>query len=117
MIHPDLNTRPSAMYLIQQRVLSIFEHKTKTQLQRELNAEKFKNEMLSKQLQQAAKYLRTTAINVAVNNTKNTQSYIFRPTSIPSRTVDRKIDRKDSIKNPRDLSALNSQINEERNKK
>ncbi|GLV37056.1 Wee1 kinase [Carabus blaptoides fortunei] len=63
MIHPNPETRPSAGQIIQHRVLCPFGNKTKAQLRRELNAEKLKNEILSKQLVEAAKCLKTIAPN------------------------------------------------------
>ncbi|XP_016845165.1 wee1-like protein kinase 1-A isoform X1 [Nasonia vitripennis] len=76
MIHPNPEMRPSAVSLIQHRVLSPNGNKTKAQLRRELNAERLKsnaerikNEILSKQLQEAVKCLKTLAPNmVALNN-------------------------------------------------
>lgn len=68
MIHPNPETRPSAGQIIQHRVLCPFGNKTKAQLRRELNAEKLKNEILSKQLVEAAKCLKTIAPNLIAPN-------------------------------------------------
>ncbi|KAG7214028.1 hypothetical protein KM043_001397 [Ampulex compressa] len=93
MIHPNPEMRPSAICLIQHRVLCPFGNKTKAQLRRELNAEKLKNEILSKQLQEAAKCLKTIAPNVAaINSTMAGGGYKLRPT--PTRTSSRVIGKK-----------------------
>lgn len=61
MVHSDPEQRPTAIQLMQHRVLCPFGNKTKAQLRRELNAERLKNEILSKQLMEAAKCLKTLA--------------------------------------------------------
>ena len=100
MIHPNPEMRPSAINLIQHRVLSPNGNKTKAQLRRELNAEKLKNEILSKQLQEAAKCLKTIAPNMAaINNSVNpTTSYRLRPTATrtSSRVIGKKVNRSHS---------------------
>ncbi|XP_025156397.1 wee1-like protein kinase isoform X2 [Harpegnathos saltator] len=93
MIHSNPEMRPSAISLIQHRVLCPLGNKTKAQLRRELNAEKVKNEILSKQLQQAAKCLKTLAPNVtAISNIMNAGGYKLRPT--PTRTSSRIVGKK-----------------------
>ncbi|RLU20754.1 hypothetical protein DMN91_007367 [Ooceraea biroi] len=88
MIHPIPEMRPSAVSLIQHRVLCPFGNKTKAQLRRELNAEKLKNEILTKQLEDAAKCLKTIAPNIVPGG------YQLRPT--PTRTsLSRVIGKKD----------------------
>lgn len=57
LVHPDPESRPSAASLIQHPVLVPYANKTKAQLRRELNVERFKNELLSRQLQEAARCL------------------------------------------------------------
>lgn len=103
MIHPNPEMRPSAICLIQHRVLCPFGNKTKAQLRRELNAEKLKNEILSKQLQEAAKCLKTIAPNVAAinNNKMNAGGYELRPTPTrtSSRVVGKKVNRSNSTTN------------------
>lgn len=103
MIHPNPEMRPSAISLIQHRVLCPLGNKTKAQLRRELNAEKVKNEILSKQLQQAAKCLKTLAPNVtAMSNTTNAGGgYKLRPTPTrtSSRIVGKKVNRSNSTTN------------------
>lgn len=102
MIHSNPEMRPSAIALIQHRVLCPLGNKTKAQLRRELNAEKVKNEILSKQLQQAAKYLKTLAPNVAaISNTMNAGGYKLRPTPTrtSSRIVGKKVNRSSSTTN------------------
>ncbi|XP_046594259.1 wee1-like protein kinase isoform X1 [Neodiprion lecontei] len=99
MIHPKPEMRPSAVTLIQHRVLCPFGKKTKAQLRRELNAEKLKNGILSKQLQEAAKCLKTLAPNMtAMNTTTNLGGYRLRPTPTrtSSRTVGKKVNRSNS---------------------
>lgn len=61
MVHSDPEQRPTAIQLMQHRVLCPFGNKTKAQLRRELNAERLKNEILSKQLMEAARCLKTLA--------------------------------------------------------
>lgn len=68
MVDPNPENRPSALSIIQHRYLCPFGNKTKAQLRRELNAEKLKNEILSKQLIEAAKCLKTFAPNIINNN-------------------------------------------------
>ncbi|XP_034947504.1 wee1-like protein kinase [Chelonus insularis] len=103
MIHPNPETRPSAVSLIQHRVLCPFGNKTKAQLRRELNAEKLKNEILSKQLQEAAKCIKTMAPNVtAINNSlSNSGGYRLRPTPnrTSSRVIGKKVNRSSSTTN------------------
>lgn len=65
MIDPNAELRPTAIQIIQHRVLCPFGNKSKAQLRRELNAEKLKNEILSKQLVEAAKCLKTIAPTLA----------------------------------------------------
>lgn len=72
MIHKDPDMRPSAVNIIQHRVLCPFGNKTKAQLRRELNAEKLKNEFLSRQLKEAAMCLQTMAPAIMINKDKKT---------------------------------------------
>jgi wee1-like protein kinase len=107
MIHPNPEMRPSAVSLIQHRVLSPNGNKTKAQLRRELNAERLKNEILSKQLQEAAKCLKTIAPNmVALNNGQLNPGpanggYRLRPTPTrtSSRAIGKKVNRSNSTTN------------------
>ncbi|KAK2583392.1 hypothetical protein KPH14_009380 [Odynerus spinipes] len=102
MIHPNPEMRPSAVSLIQHRVLCPYGNKTKAQLRRELNAEKLKNEILSKQLQEAAKCIKTFAPNVAaMNSTINSGGYRLRSTSnrTSSRVIGKKVNRSNSTTN------------------
>lgn len=102
MVHTNPEMRPSAISLIQHRVLCPFGNKTKAQLRRELNAEKLKNEILSKQLQEAAKCLKTIAPNVAaINNNMNAGGYKLRPTPTrtSSRVLGKKVNRSNSTTN------------------
>ncbi|XP_069684894.1 wee1-like protein kinase isoform X2 [Periplaneta americana] len=64
MVHPNPEMRPSAVSLIQHRVLCPFGNKSKAQLRRELNAEKLKNELLAKQLENAEKCFKSLPTNV-----------------------------------------------------
>ncbi|XP_014479674.1 PREDICTED: wee1-like protein kinase [Dinoponera quadriceps] len=100
MIHPNPETRPTAVSLIQHRVLCPLGNKTNAQLRRELNAEKVKNEFLSKQLQQTVKCLKTLPANVtAISNT--TGGYKLRPTPTRAsfRIVGKKVNRSNSTTN------------------
>ncbi|XP_043284932.1 wee1-like protein kinase [Venturia canescens] len=102
MTDPNPETRPSAVCLIQHRVLCPFGNKTKAQLRRELNAEKLKNEILSKQLQEAAKCLKTIAPNMAhMNNSMSPGGYRLRPTPTrtSSRAIGKKVNRSNSTTN------------------
>lgn len=94
MVDPEPELRPSAVNLIHNSLLSPNGNKTKAQLRRELNAEKLKNEFLSKQLQEAAKCIKTIAPNIAsINGTAISPStYRLRPT--PTRTSNRVIGKK-----------------------
>jgi wee1-like protein kinase len=96
MIHPIPEMRPSAMSLIQHRVLCPFGNKTKAQLRRELNVEKLKNEILTKQLEDAAKCLKTIAPNVVP------EDYQLQPTPTRtslSRVIGKKVNRSNSTTN------------------
>uniref|UniRef100_A0ABK0LNG1 Wee1-like protein kinase n=1 Tax=Rattus norvegicus TaxID=10116 RepID=A0ABK0LNG1_RAT len=53
MIHPDPERRPSAMVLVKHSVLLSASRKSAEQLRIELNAEKFKNSLLQKELKKA----------------------------------------------------------------
>lgn len=102
MIHPNPEMRPCAVSLIQHRVLCPYGNKTKAQLRRELNAEKLKNEILSKQLQEAAKCIKTFAPNVAaMTSTINSGGYRLRSTSnrSSSRVIGKKVNRSNSTTN------------------
>lgn len=68
MIHPNPEMRPTAQSLMQHRVLCPIGKKSKAQLERELYAEKLKNEILSKKLDDAAKCLKSIAPNVVKNS-------------------------------------------------
>lgn len=48
MVDPDPSNRPTAVGLTQNPVLCPQARKSKAQLRRELNAERFKNQLLSK---------------------------------------------------------------------
>lgn len=61
MIHPDPTLRPSPTQIIQNRALSPDSSKSKAELTRELNAEKMRNEMLVKQLKEAAICIKSIA--------------------------------------------------------
>ncbi|KAJ8315702.1 hypothetical protein KUTeg_007852 [Tegillarca granosa] len=57
MVDPDPSNRPSAVGLTQNPVLCPQARKSKAQLRRELNAERFKNQLLSKKLIEATQFL------------------------------------------------------------
>lgn len=59
MIHPDPTQRLSAIQVLQHKALIPIGRKSKAQLHRELNAERLKNEILSKQLLEAAKCIKS----------------------------------------------------------
>ncbi|KAG5881722.1 hypothetical protein JTB14_037938 [Gonioctena quinquepunctata] len=61
MIHPDPTLRPSPTQILQNRALSPDSTKSKAELTRELHAEKLRNEMLVKQLKEAAICIKTIA--------------------------------------------------------
>ncbi|GFX85442.1 wee1-like protein kinase [Trichonephila clavipes] len=56
MIHPDPEQRPTSAALTKNHILVPYACKTKEQLNNELNLEKHKNELLSKQLEIAAQH-------------------------------------------------------------
>ncbi|XP_066991438.2 wee1-like protein kinase [Anabrus simplex] len=105
MIHPNPAMRPSALNLMQHRALCPFGNKSKAQLRRELNAEKLKNEILSKQLQEAAKCLKSFTPNILAaqaNNPVNGEvclSDIKRTGSKTSRLLGKKVNRSHSTTN------------------
>lgn len=59
MIHPEPVQRPTPLQIIQHKALIPAGRKTKAELHRELNAERLKNEILSKQLLEAAKCIKS----------------------------------------------------------
>lgn len=105
MIDPDPTARPSAVQVriiclfhqhmlklriycfqvLQHRALSPVGNKSKAQLHRELNAEKLKNEILSKQLNEAAKCIKT----IAPPESKQLKSV----TRLTSRLIGKKVNR------------------------
>lgn len=102
MIHPNPEMRPSAISLIQHRVLCPFGNKSKAQLRRELNAEKLKNEILAKQLENAEKCFKSLPTNViqqfSGNPSDSTESQ--RPVSTrASRLIGKKVNRSHSTTN------------------
>ncbi|XP_057318945.1 wee1-like protein kinase isoform X2 [Microplitis mediator] len=106
MVHPNPETRPSALSLIQHRVLCPVGNKTKAQLRRELNAEKLKNQILTQQLQEAAKCIKKIAPNVAAlsnnnNNNLNSGGYQLRQTATraSTRALGKKVNRSSSTTN------------------
>ncbi|XP_076339444.1 wee1-like protein kinase 2 [Tachypleus tridentatus] len=70
MIQKDPELRPSAAALTQHPVLVPYANKTKSQLRKELNAEKFKNELLSRQLQEAARCLQGIPLKPSASETR-----------------------------------------------
>lgn len=104
MVHPNPESRPSALSLIQHRVLCPVGNKTKAQLRRELNAEKLKNQILTQQLQEAAKCIKKIAPNVAAftnNNNLNSGGYQLRQTATraSTRALGKKVNRSSSTTN------------------
>lgn len=61
MIHPNPTMRPTASQILYHPALCPVGKKTRAQLHRELNAEKLKNEILSKQLKEAAICIKSIA--------------------------------------------------------
>ncbi|CAG9830932.1 unnamed protein product [Diabrotica balteata] len=82
MIHPDPMHRPSPIQILQNRALSPDSSKSKAELTRELNAEKLRNELLVKQLKEAAICIKTIANEKLPNSTK-----------INSRLIGKKVNR------------------------
>ncbi|KAI1301606.1 Wee1-like protein kinase [Halotydeus destructor] len=73
MISPDPHVRPSATALLHDPAMLPYADKTKSQLRRELNNEKFKNEVLARQLEEASKCLKSLTPappTVPISNTK-----------------------------------------------
>ncbi|KAK7083113.1 Mitosis inhibitor protein kinase wee1 [Halocaridina rubra] len=65
MVHPDPVARPTAVQLVHHPSLCPPTSLSRTELRRELNAERLKNEILSRQLKEAAKCLQSLTPNVA----------------------------------------------------
>lgn len=86
MIDPDPSQRPSAIQVLQHRALTPLGNKSRAQLYRELNAEKLKNEILSKQLVEAAKCIK----NIAPDN-KQLRSVTRLTSRLVGKTVNRSI--------------------------
>lgn len=63
LVNPDPEKRPAALSLLHHPVLVPFAEKSRAQLRRELNTEKFRNELLTKQLEEAAKCLNSSYQN------------------------------------------------------
>lgn len=59
MTHPDPKERPMAGHLVQQLSYSNSSDKTRQQLKKELNDEKFKNEMLSRELKDTRDFIKS----------------------------------------------------------
>ncbi|XP_012539238.1 wee1-like protein kinase 2 isoform X2 [Monomorium pharaonis] len=100
MISYDPVTRPSVESLMQHRVLCPIGKKTKAQLRRELNAEKLKNEILSKRLHDAAMYLKKITPNVVVEGSNSDGQ--LRPIATrlsSSRIIGNKVNRSNSTTN------------------
>ncbi|XP_076333269.1 wee1-like protein kinase 2 [Tachypleus tridentatus] len=70
MIQNDPESRPPAAGLIHHPVAVSHANKTKSQLRKELNAEKFKNELLSRQLQEAARCLQGILLKPSIGETR-----------------------------------------------
>lgn len=105
MVHPNPEMRPSAFNLIQHRVLSPNGNRSKAQLRRELNAERLKNEILSKKLEEAAKCLKTIAPNLGISSNvapSSNAGYKLRPTPVRTnslRAIGKKVNRSASTTN------------------
>ncbi|CAH1798903.1 unnamed protein product [Owenia fusiformis] len=91
MIHPDPRVRPSGSAITQHPVLYPFARKSRAQLRRELNEEKFKNELLARQLKEATQSKLIPNLN---NNIVEST-----PANRTSRLVGRKIARSMSMTN------------------
>jgi wee1-like protein kinase len=89
MVHPDPRVRPSAVALAQHPVLSPFARKTRAQLRRELNEERFKNEMLAQQLKEATQRQQQSAQTVLAG--------LSRPSGRSSRLIGKKVNRSMSL--------------------
>lgn len=99
MIHSNAEMRPSAMSLMQHRVLCPIGKKTKAQLRRELNAEKLKNEILSKRLHDAAMCLKSIAPNVVEGGNSDRQLRPIASRLSSSRVIGKKVNRSNSTTN------------------
>ncbi|XP_025986955.1 wee1-like protein kinase 2 isoform X2 [Solenopsis invicta] len=99
MISYDPEMRPSAESLMQHRVLCPIGKKTKAQLRRELNAEKLKNEILSKRLHDAAMYLKSITPNVVVEGNSDRQLRPIATRLSSSRIIGKKVNRSNSTTN------------------
>ena len=103
MVHPNPEMRPSAASLIQHRALCPLGNKTKAQLRRELNAERLKNEILSRQLQEYKAEFKTISPDLATNyqNLNTDNGYKLRSTAmrVNSRQLGKKVNRSSSTTN------------------
>lgn len=93
MIHPDPAHRPTAVQILKNKALIPVGVKSKVELHRELHAERVKNEILSKQLVEAAKCLKMSQID----NTQSNQAKSV--TRIASRLIGKKYNRSLSATN------------------
>ncbi|KAJ8951157.1 hypothetical protein NQ318_021601 [Aromia moschata] len=84
MIHPDPTLRPSSTQVLQNRALLPDSSKSKAELTRELNAEKLRNEMLVKQLKEAA---------ICIKSIANDSVKLPSITRINSRLIGKKVNR------------------------
>ncbi|KAJ8929462.1 hypothetical protein NQ314_017842 [Rhamnusium bicolor] len=84
MIHPDPTLRPSPTQILQNRALSPDSSKSKAELTRELHAEKLRNEMLVKQLKEAA---------ICIKSIANESVKMPSVTKIHSRLIGKKVNR------------------------
>ncbi|XP_044260912.1 wee1-like protein kinase [Tribolium madens] len=87
MIHPDPTMRPGASQILHHPALCPVGKKTRAQLHRELNAEKLKNEILAKQLKEAAICIKSIA-----PDSKQLKSV----TRISNRLIGKKVNRSSS---------------------
>ncbi|XP_065062208.1 wee1-like protein kinase [Rhopilema esculentum] len=88
MINKDPSSRPSAASLLSHPTLCPNALKSKAQLRKELNAEKFKNEILSRELQQARNAVTKPSNDHVSSNLSTTRS---------SRIVGQKVNRSMSL--------------------
>jgi wee1-like protein kinase len=99
MIDPNPEMRPSAISLIRHRVLSSFDNKSKAQLRQDLNTEKLKSEILTKQLviaEQCLKALPTGVIQQFSGNISHVAESKQPLSARISRLIGKKVNRSHS---------------------
>lgn len=96
MVSFDIEERPTASQLLQHPFLCPYDRKSKAELRRELDAEKHKNEILARQLEEAAKCLKSIAPKTIkfIQQDAGLKSKSGEPGKIQTRSLQRLVGRK-----------------------